>query len=179
MVREISGGIHFSYTRQNEALGLGHAVLTARELVGDEPFAVLLGDVIMESAVPATRALIEIYEETGKGAITVQEVPPKELQFYGVIAASPGNLPRWGESVLKLNDSGRKTEARTSSFQSRRFRPLRPASRKFSIISTKQNPAPAAKFSLPTACAPWRQMKDCGRTSTPAKLTTRETRWDS
>jgi UTP--glucose-1-phosphate uridylyltransferase len=104
MVREISGGIHFSYTRQNEALGLGHAVLTARELVGDEPFAVLLGDVIMESAVPATRALIEIYEETGKGAITVQEVEPKELQFYGVIAATPGNQARWGDSVLKLND---------------------------------------------------------------------------
>src|ERR1700693_4414431 len=95
MVREISGGIHFSYTRQNEALGLGHAVLTARELVGDEPFAVLLGDVTMESPVPATRALIEIYEATGQGAITVQEVPREELQFYGVINASAGNQARW------------------------------------------------------------------------------------
>jgi UTP--glucose-1-phosphate uridylyltransferase len=52
MVREISGGLHFSYTRQSEALGLGHAVLTARELVGDEPFAVLLGDVIMDGKIP-------------------------------------------------------------------------------------------------------------------------------
>ena len=104
MVREISGGIHFSYTRQNEALGLGHAVLTARELVGDEPFAVLLGDVIMESPVPATRALIEIYEATGQGAITVQEVPREELQFYGVINASAGNQARWGDSLLRLND---------------------------------------------------------------------------
>ncbi|MFZ3217874.1 MAG: UTP--glucose-1-phosphate uridylyltransferase GalU [Candidatus Acidiferrales bacterium] len=103
MVREISGGIHFSYTRQNEQLGLGHAVLTARELVGDEPFAVLLGDVIMDGPVPSTRALIEIYEATGQGAITVQEVPREELQFYGVIAASPGQT-RWGDSVLKLND---------------------------------------------------------------------------
>jgi UTP--glucose-1-phosphate uridylyltransferase len=58
MVREISGGMHFSYTRQNEALGLGHAVLTAQELVGDEPFAVLLGDVIMDGPVAATRSLI-------------------------------------------------------------------------------------------------------------------------
>jgi len=104
MVRDISGGIHFSYTRQNEALGLGHAVLTARELVGDEPFAVLLGDVIMDSPVPATRALIEIYEATGQGAITVQEVPREELQFYGVISATPGQIPRWGDSVLRLND---------------------------------------------------------------------------
>src|SRR6202044_4196036 len=51
MVREVSGGLHFSYTRQSEALGLGHAVLCAAELVGDEPFAVLLGDVIMDGAV--------------------------------------------------------------------------------------------------------------------------------
>src|ERR1700723_4370508 len=104
MVREISGGLHFSYTRQNEALGLGHAVLTARELVGDEPFAVLLGDVIMDSTVPATRSLIEIYDETGNGAITVQEVEAAELQFYGVISSSPGKIPRWGDSVLRLND---------------------------------------------------------------------------
>src|SRR5271170_3740802 len=48
MVRDIGCGLHFSYTRQSEALGLGHAVLCAAELVGDEPFAVLLGDVIME-----------------------------------------------------------------------------------------------------------------------------------
>src|SRR5580658_9879504 len=64
MVREISGGLHFSYTRQSEALGLGHAVLCAAELVGDEPFAVLLGDVIMDGPVAATRSLIEIYNET-------------------------------------------------------------------------------------------------------------------
>src|SRR5271168_5616614 len=61
-VRGIGGGLRFSYTRQSEALGLGHAVLCAAELVGDEPFAVLLSDVIMESAFPATRELIEIYE---------------------------------------------------------------------------------------------------------------------
>ena len=79
-------------------------MLTARELVGDEPFAVLLGDVIMDSPVPATRSLIEIYEATGQGAITVQEVPREELQFYGVISAGPGKIPRWGDSVLRLND---------------------------------------------------------------------------
>ena len=87
MVREISGGLHFSYTRQSEALGLGHAVLTARELVGDEPFAVLLGDVIMDGKVPATRSLVEIYEETGVGAIAVEEVPRERLHFYGIVDA--------------------------------------------------------------------------------------------
>jgi UTP--glucose-1-phosphate uridylyltransferase len=114
MVREISGGLHFSYTRQNEALGLGHAVLTARELVGDEPFAVLLGDVIMDSTVPATRSLIEIYEETGNGAITVQEVEEGELQFYGVIDAEPAKQSRWGDRLLKVNNLVEKPKTGTA-----------------------------------------------------------------
>src|SRR6202795_2272946 len=71
MVRDISGGIHFSYTRQSEALGLGHAVLLARELVGDEPFAVLLGDVILDGPEPGTKSLIDVYAQTGQGAIIV------------------------------------------------------------------------------------------------------------
>src|SRR6202035_2569712 len=58
-IREISGELSFSYTRQSEALGLGHAVLCAAELVGEEPFAVLLGDVIMDGPIPATRVLID------------------------------------------------------------------------------------------------------------------------
>src|ERR1700678_952841 len=114
MVREISGGLHFSYTRQNEALGLGHAVLTARELVGDEPFAVLLGDVIMDSTLPATRSLIEIYDETGNGAITVQEVEREELQFYGVISGDPAKTSRWGGRLLKVNDLVEKPKTGTA-----------------------------------------------------------------
>jgi UTP--glucose-1-phosphate uridylyltransferase len=111
MVREISGGLHFSYTRQSEAQGLGHAVLCARELVGDEPFAVLLGDVIMDGAVPATRSLVEIWEATGQGAITVQLVERARLHLYGVIAASPGNQPRWGDRLLRVTDLVEKPQA--------------------------------------------------------------------
>ena len=81
LVRGISGGLRFSYTRQSEALGLGHAVLCAADLVGDEPFAVLLGDVIMDGPVPATKQLTEIYEATGKGAIHVEEVPREKLHY--------------------------------------------------------------------------------------------------
>jgi UTP--glucose-1-phosphate uridylyltransferase len=104
MVREISGGLHFSYTRQSEALGLGHAVLSARDLVGNEPFAVLLGDVIMDGRVPATRSLIEIYEATGIGAIDVEEVPRERLRLYGIVEASPAKDTRWGERLLRVND---------------------------------------------------------------------------
>ncbi len=104
MVREISGGLHFSYTRQSEALGLGHAVLTARELVGDEPFAVLLGDVIMDGPAPTTRALCDIYEATGVGAIAVEEVERARVHLYGVIDASPAEKSKWGVRLLKVRD---------------------------------------------------------------------------
>jgi UTP--glucose-1-phosphate uridylyltransferase len=111
MVREISGGLHFSYTRQSEALGLGHAVLCAREIVGDEPFAVLLGDVIMDGPTPATRSLVEIYEATGKGAIAVERVPRERLHFYGIVDTAPANEPRWGDRLLRIKDLVEKPSA--------------------------------------------------------------------
>src|SRR5258708_11739631 len=74
LVHDIGNMVHFSYTRQKEPLGLGHAVLVAKELVGNEPFAVLLGDVIIPGANPATKQLIDVYESTVKGAIAVEEV---------------------------------------------------------------------------------------------------------
>jgi UTP--glucose-1-phosphate uridylyltransferase len=111
MVREISGGLHFSYTRQSEALGLGHAVLTARELVGDEPFAVLLGDVIPDGPVPATKSLVEVYEATGLGAIAVEEVPRERVHLYGIVDASPANDARWGDKLLRVEDLVEKPKA--------------------------------------------------------------------
>ncbi len=111
MVREISGGMHFSYTRQSEALGLGHAVLTARELVGDEPFAVLLGDVIPDGPVPATKSLVEVYEATGLGAIAVEEVPRERVHLYGIVDASPANDARWGNKLLRVKDLVEKPKA--------------------------------------------------------------------
>ena len=105
-VREISGGVHFSYTRQSEALGLGHAVLSARELVGDEPFAVLLGDVIMDGKIPATRSLMEIYEATGVGAIAVEEVPRERLHFYGIVDAVAERKISLGRTIVANQGSG-------------------------------------------------------------------------
>jgi UTP--glucose-1-phosphate uridylyltransferase len=104
MVRQISGGVHFSYTRQSEALGLGHAVLSARELVGDEPFAVLLGDVILAGNPPGTRSLIEVYEETGQGAIIVETVPRERVHLYGIAATVPVNGNKWGDRFQRIQD---------------------------------------------------------------------------
>ena len=102
MVRSISNMVHFSYTRQKEPLGLGHAVLAARELVGDEPFAVLLGDVIIPGPHPATRQLMDVYEQTGIGTIAVEEVPREKTSLYGIVACAPENRGSWGGRLLRV-----------------------------------------------------------------------------
>lgn len=73
------------YVRQKEQKGLGHAIWTARQFFGDEPFAVLLGDDIVQSETPAIQQLIEQYEVTQKSIIGVQEVPYEETHRYGIV----------------------------------------------------------------------------------------------
>jgi UTP--glucose-1-phosphate uridylyltransferase len=104
LVRSIGHMVHFSYTRQKEPLGLGHAVLAARELVGDEPFAVLLGDVIVPGPRPATRQIIEVYEETGIGAIAVEKVPQERTNLYGIIDGVADPSSQWGPNLLRIRD---------------------------------------------------------------------------
>ncbi|HDJ2227097.1 TPA: UTP--glucose-1-phosphate uridylyltransferase GalU [Staphylococcus aureus] len=73
------------YVRQKEQKGLGHAISSARQFIGNEPFAVLLGDDIVESEVPAVKQLIDVYEEIGHSVIGVQEVPEADTHRYGII----------------------------------------------------------------------------------------------
>ena len=84
-VRRISNLVNFSYVRQKEPLGLGHAILCAKHLVGDEPFAVLLGDDIIDSKVPALAQMIKIYKKYGTSILGIEEVPKDKTQHYGVI----------------------------------------------------------------------------------------------
>ncbi len=102
VVREISDMIHVSYTRQKEALGLGHAVLMARELVGDEPFAVLLADDVIDAPVPCLKQMIDVYEETGCSVIATQAVEGPAISSYGVIDAKPTN-GKWAGKVYEIN----------------------------------------------------------------------------
>lgn len=74
--------------RQQEPLGLGHAVLCAKALVGDEPFVVMLGDDIIDAPVPATRQLTDCYQRHGKGTIALMEVPREETGMYGIAAGT-------------------------------------------------------------------------------------------
>ena len=89
IVRQISDMIHVAYVRQKEAMGLGHAVLMARELVGNEPFAVLLADDMIDAEKPALRQMIEAYEQTGSSILATMEVEGPAISSYGVIDAEP------------------------------------------------------------------------------------------
>lgn len=89
---ELLGRVQYStelanifYVRQKEQKGLGHAIYTAKQFIGNEPFAVLLGDDIVESDNPAIKQLMEQYEATGKSVIGVQTVPETETHRYGII----------------------------------------------------------------------------------------------
>jgi len=88
-VRSISDMIDVSYVRQKEALGLGHAVLRAKELVGPEPFAVVLSDDVIESDVPCIRQLLDIYEYFGASVLALMQVSNEAISAYGVVDAEP------------------------------------------------------------------------------------------
>ena len=91
VVRKISDMIHVAYVRQKEAMGLGHAVLMARELVGNEPFAVLLADDVIDAPVPCLKQMIDVYNETGSSVIATQIVEGPGISAYGVVAGTQVN----------------------------------------------------------------------------------------
>jgi UTP--glucose-1-phosphate uridylyltransferase len=89
IVRQISDLIHIAYVRQKEALGLGHAVLTARELVGDEPFAVLLADDVIDAEVPCLKQLMDVFNKTQCSVLATQVVEGPGISAYGVLEGRP------------------------------------------------------------------------------------------
>jgi UTP--glucose-1-phosphate uridylyltransferase len=90
LVEDLSNMVDIHYVRQKEARGLGHAVYCARKFIGDEPFAVLLGDDLIESRVPCLRQLLDVYEEIGGTVLAVQQVPLSDVKKYGII--DPGDI---------------------------------------------------------------------------------------
>jgi len=95
-IRKISNLINFSYVRQGEPLGLGHAVLVTKALVGDEPFAVILGDDVIDATPPALRQMINVFQEVDGPVLAVERVPREDVSSYGIIDAEeirPGVYP--------------------------------------------------------------------------------------
>ena len=100
LVRGISHLAHFAYVRQGEPLGLGHAVLCARYAVGDEPFALLLGDDVFDERDSALEALIAAYHATGKSVVGVQEVPLNHVSRYGIVNTSSNPGAAWDVTAI-------------------------------------------------------------------------------
>jgi len=101
-VRKISNMINFAYVRQGEPLGLGHAVLVTRALVGDEPFAVILGDDVIDANPPAIKQMVDVFERVGGPVLAVERVPEDEISSYGVIALDP--TADLGDGVYRVKD---------------------------------------------------------------------------
>jgi UTP--glucose-1-phosphate uridylyltransferase len=93
LLKEVRGllpaNVNCVYVRQGEALGLGHAVLCARHLVGDEPFAVILADDLIDAKVPAIKQMADAYAKNGGSVVAVQNVDPSETASYGIVSAEP------------------------------------------------------------------------------------------
>ncbi|HKR84565.1 MAG TPA: sugar phosphate nucleotidyltransferase, partial [Terriglobales bacterium] len=89
VVRQISDMIHVAYVRQKEALGLGHAVFTARELVGNEPFAVLLADDVIDAEIPVLKQMMRVFEQVQSSVLATQIVEGVAISAYGVLDVKP------------------------------------------------------------------------------------------
>ena len=102
-IRHISDLAQVAYVRQKEQLGLGHAVLMAKELVGHEPFAVILSDDVVVGDRPCIGQLIHAYEETHSSVVAVMEVPPEETQRYGMIGTPSDDASRGDPRLHRVN----------------------------------------------------------------------------
>jgi UTP--glucose-1-phosphate uridylyltransferase len=111
-VRKITQMIKVSYVRQGEPLGLGHAVLVAKDLVGDEPFAVILGDDVIDANPPALKQMIDVHERVGGPVLAVERVAPEDVSSYGVVALEEGeDLGRGVHRIKDLVEKPRREEA--------------------------------------------------------------------
>jgi len=104
IVRSVSDMINVAYIRQKEALGLGHAVLRARELVGQESFAVVLADDVIDAEVPCVRQLLDVHDFFCAPVLAVMEVPPDKISAYGAIDAEPVSHNGSHDRVYRIRD---------------------------------------------------------------------------
>ena len=102
-IRHISDLAQVAYVRQKEQLGLGHAVLVAKELVGHEPFAVILSDDVVAGDRPCIGQLIQAYEQTHSSVVAVMEVPAEETRRYGVIGTADDDDPQGDRRLHRVN----------------------------------------------------------------------------
>ncbi len=110
MIERISDLVNFSYTRQSKPQGLGHAIQITRNLITDEPFAVFLGDDIIDAKVPAMKQMMKVFGRYGQSILAVQRVPKSQTHLYGIIKAK-----KVAERVYKITDLVEKPKSKAPS----------------------------------------------------------------
>ena len=108
-MKQISNMVNVSYVRQKEALGLGHAIMMARESVGAEPFAVLLGDDIIDSETPCLKQMTDLFDKLQSSMIATCRVPADDVPHYGIIRGYP--VEDYGNRVFRIQDVVEKPDA--------------------------------------------------------------------
>ena len=110
-IRHLSKRVSVASVRQGEPLGLGHAVLVARHLVGDEPFAVVLTDDVIDAPRPALRQMIDVFERVNGPVIAVERVPPEDVSSYGIVAIDDTDLGPGVHRIVDLVEKPPREEA--------------------------------------------------------------------
>jgi UTP--glucose-1-phosphate uridylyltransferase len=113
-MRSIAGLLQMTYVRQKEALGLGHAILTARDLVGNEPFAVLLSDDVVDSRTPCLKQMIEVFERYGRSVVAIQKVERSAVSSYGIIKGNMVLDNHWKGRLYRIDDMVEKPSPRSA-----------------------------------------------------------------
>ncbi len=103
-VRSISKLVQMIYVRQKNPLGLGHAILVAKDLVGDEPFAVLLSDDIIDAQVPCLKQMMNVFAQYRGSVVAIQRVERKAVSSYGIIKGQPVKDHRAGNRLFRITD---------------------------------------------------------------------------
>jgi UTP--glucose-1-phosphate uridylyltransferase len=111
-IRSISGLLQMTYVRQKNPHGLGHAILTARAVVGDEPFAVLLSDDVIDSRIPCLKQMMDVFERYGRSVVAIQQVERKAVSSYGIISGTPVQDRKWRGKLFRVEDMVEKPDPR-------------------------------------------------------------------
>jgi UTP--glucose-1-phosphate uridylyltransferase len=111
-LRAIAGLMQFAYVRQQVPRGLGHAILTARDIVDEEPFAVLLSDDVIHSRVPCVKQMLEVFECYGRSVVAIQRVPRQTVSSYGIIRGHLVPDRRWDGRLYRIEDMIEKPDPR-------------------------------------------------------------------
>ncbi|HZP01332.1 MAG TPA: UTP--glucose-1-phosphate uridylyltransferase GalU [Terriglobia bacterium] len=112
LVRSIAGLLRIAYIRQQEPRGLGHAILTARDLIGNEPFAVLLSDDVIDHRVPCLKQMIEVFNRYGASVVAIQRVERKDVSSYGIIRGARVADRAWNGRLYRIEDMVEKPHPR-------------------------------------------------------------------